>query len=164
VAIDDAARAEAGRWIREHPGLAARAYLRRLGIILKDDAFAAEFAIFARSIPHRGGPLAVLPEGHPLERCRGLVHAILRISGALLAAAALGGFWLLVRAARRGSLRDRTLAAGLLAAALYVPLFSAVMAVNGRYRWAAEDVIVPLAGLLLARLSSLRPLKPESLR
>jgi len=82
----------------------------------------------------------------------------------LLAAAALGGFWLLVRGARKGSLRDRTLAAGLLAAALYVPLFSAVMAVNGRYRWAAEDVIVPLAGLLLARLSSLRPLKPESLR
>jgi len=164
VAIDDAARAEAGRWIREHPGLAARGYLRRLGIILKDDAFAAEFAIFARSIPHRGGPLAVLPEGHPLERHRGLVHAILRISGVLLAAAALGGFWLLVRGARKGSLRDRTLAAGLLAAALYVPLFSAVMAVNGRYRWAAEDVIVPLAGLLLARLSSLRPLKPESLR
>ena len=85
----------------------------------------------------------------------------------LLAAAALGGFWLLVRAARKGSLRDRTLAAGFLAAALYVPLFSAVMAVNGRYRWAAEDVIAPVAGLFLSRLGSrsrLRPLEPESLR
>ena len=164
MAIDDAARAEAWRWIREHPGAAARGYLRRLGIVLKDDAFAAEFAIFARSIPHRGGPLAVLPEGHPLERRRGLVHAVLRISGVLLAAAALGGFWLLVRGARAGSLRDRILTAGFLAAALYVPLVSAVMAVNGRYRWAAEDVIVPLAGLFFARLSSLRPLKPESFR
>jgi hypothetical protein len=167
AAIDDAARAEAWRWIREHPGLALRGYLRRLGIVLKDDAFAAEFAIFARSIPHRGGPLAVLPEGHPLDRRRGLVHAVLRISGVLLAAAALGGYWLLVRAARKGSLRDRTLAAGFLAAALYVPLFSAVMAVNGRYRWAAEDVIAPLAALFLSRLrrsgSSQRPEQAESL-
>jgi hypothetical protein len=154
VAIDDAARAEAWRWIREHPGAAARGYIRRLDIVLKDDAFAAEFAIFARSIPHRGGPLAVLPEGHPLERRRGLVHAVLRISGVLLAAAALGGFWLLVRAARKGSLRDRALAAGFLASALYVPLFSAVMAVNGRYRWAAEDAIAPLAGLSFRKWSA----------
>ena len=152
VAIDDAARAEAWRWIREHPGAAAREYLRRLGIVLKDDAFAAEFAIFARSIPHRGGPLAVLPEGHPLERHRRPVHAVLRISGVLLAIAGLGGFWLLVRAARKGSLRDRILAAGFLAAALYVPLVSAVMAVNGRYRWAAEDTIAPVGGLFLSRL------------
>jgi hypothetical protein len=167
VAIDDAARAEAWRWIREHPGLALRGYLRRLGVVLKDDAFAAEFAIYARSIPHRGGPLAVLPEGHRLERHRGLVHAVLRISGVLLAAAALGGFWLLVRAVRKGSLRDLTLATGFLAAALYVPLISAVMAVNGRYRWAAEDAIAPVAGLFLSRLarrSGLRPLQPESFR
>ncbi len=167
VAIDDAARAEAWRWIREHPGATARAYIRRLGIILKDDAFAAEFAIFARSIPHRGGPLAVLPEGHPLDRHRGLVQAVLRISGVLLAAAASRGLLAARPCTRKGSLRDRTLAAGFLAAALYVPLISAVMAVNGRYRWAAEDVIAPVAGLFLSRMGSrsrLRPLEPESLR
>jgi 4-amino-4-deoxy-L-arabinose transferase-like glycosyltransferase len=152
AATDDAAREEAGRWIRDHPGAALRGYLRRLGIILKDDAFAAEFAIFAKEIPQQGGPVAVLPEGHPLERHRPLVRLVLRISGALLAVAALGGFWLLVRGARKGSLRDRALTVGFLAAALYVPLLSAAMAVNGRYRWAAEDVIAPLAGLFLARL------------
>jgi hypothetical protein len=154
VAVDDAARAEAWRWIRDHPGAAARGYLRRLGIVLKDDAFAAEFAIFAKGIPHRGGPLDVLPEDSRFEGRRVLVHRILRITALLLAAAALGGFWFLFRGAGAGSLRDRALAAGFLAAALYVPLFSSVMAVNGRYRWAAEDVIAPLAGLFLSWLAS----------
>jgi hypothetical protein len=153
VAIDDAARAEAWRWIREHPGAAFRGYLRRLGIILKDDAFAAEFAIFAKGIPHRGGPVDALSEPHPLDGRQVLLHRVLRISGLLLAVLALGGLVLLVRSARAGSLRDRALAAGFLAAALYVPLVSAAMAVNGRYRWAAEDVIAPLAGMVLANLT-----------
>jgi 4-amino-4-deoxy-L-arabinose transferase-like glycosyltransferase len=157
VAIDDAARAEASRWIREHPGAAARRYLRRLGIILKDDAFAAEFAIFAKDVPHRGSPLTVIPEGHALDRHRSLIQSVLRISGVLLALAAFGGFWLLLRRSREGSLTDRALAAGFVAAALYVPLISAAMVVNGRYRWAAEDVIAPLAGLFLARHASSRP-------
>ena len=161
AATDDAARQEAWRWIREHPGAAARGYLRRLILILKDDAFAAEFAIFAKEIPQSGGPAAVLPGGHSLERHRTVVRLVLRISGLLLALAALGGFAVLFRRAREGSLRDRALAAGFVAAALYVPLFSAAMAVNGRYRWAAEDVIAPLAALFLSRL---RPLKSESLR
>jgi hypothetical protein len=152
VAIDDAAREEAWRWIKANPGTAARLYARRLAIILKDDAFAAEFAIFAKEIPHRSGPVAVLSAPHPLDGQRRLVHGVLRVSGVLLAAAALGGFWLLFRGARRGSLPDRALASGFLAAALYVPLVSASMAVNGRYRWAAEDAIVPLVGMFLSRL------------
>ena len=160
VAIDDAARAEAGLWIREHPGEAARRYLRRLAIILKDDAFAAEFAIFAKNVPQLGGPVAVLPEGHALDRHRALVKRALRISGVLLALAALGGFAILFGAAQKGSVRDRALAAGFLAAALYVPLFSAAMAVNGRYRWAPEDVITPLAGLFLSRLRALPSMNP----
>ena len=167
VAIDDAAREEAWRWIRANPGTAARLYARRLAIVLKDDAFTAEFAIYAKAIPNRGGPIAVLPAPHPLDGHRRLVHGVLRISGLLLAAAALAGFWLLFRGARQGSLRDRALAAGFLTAALYVPLVSAAMAVNGRYRWAAEDAIAPLAGLFLSRIggrSRLRPLEPEPLR
>ena len=60
VAIDDAAREEALQWIKANPGAAARLYARRLAIILKDDAFAAEFAIYAKQIPHRSGPIAVL--------------------------------------------------------------------------------------------------------
>ncbi len=154
AAIDDASCEEARRWIRENPGAALRGYLRRLGILLKDDAFAAEFVIFAKGIPHRGGPIDALTEPHPLDGRRTLVHRVTRISGLLLAVLGLGGFVLLLRAARRGSLSDRALAAGFLAAALYVPLVSAAMAVNGRYRWAAEDAIVPLAGLFLSWLAS----------
>ena len=153
ASVDDAARTEAWRWMREHPGAAARGYLKRLAIVLADDGFVAEFAIFARSIPQRDGPVSVLPEPQALENHRSLVKSVLRVSGILLAAAALAGFWILIRGARLGSLRDRALACGFLAAALYVPLSSAAMAVNGRYRWAAEDAIVPLAGLCLARLS-----------
>jgi hypothetical protein len=153
VAIDDAARQEAWRWIRENPGRAAAGYARRLGITLKDDAFAAEFAIYAKEIPFKSGPVAVLPGPHPLDGHRAAVHRVLRATGLLLAAAGFGGFWILFGAARRGSLRDHALAAGFLAAGLYVPLVSAVMAVNGRYRWAAEDVLAPLAGLLLSRLA-----------
>lgn len=154
VAIDDAARAEAWRWIRDNPGAAARAYLRRLGILLKDDAFAAEFALFAKAIPHPRGPIDVLAAPHPLERHAAAVRGTLRVSGLLLAAAGLGGFLLLARGARRGSVRDRALAAGFLAAALYVPIVSATMAVNGRYRWAAEDAVAPVAALFAARLAT----------
>ena len=154
VAIDDAAREEAWRWIRGNPGRAAVAYLRRLGIIARDDGFAAEFAIYAKEIPFRTGTLAVLPQPHPLDGHRRAVQGALRVSGLLLGALAIGGFWIILRRARAGSLGDRALAAGFLAAALYVPLVSAAMAVNGRYRWAAEDVIVPLAGLFLSRLTS----------
>jgi len=164
AAIDTAAREEALSWIGAHPGSAVAAYLRRLGIILKDDAFAAEFAIFARSIPQVGGPVAVLPAGHPLESRRVLVHRVLRVSGLFLAAAGIAGFWLLLRRAREGALRDRAMAAGFLAAALIVPLFSAAMAVNGRYRWSPEDVLAPLAGLSLSRIGSRsrpRSLEPE---
>jgi len=152
AAIDDAAREEARRWIRDHPAAAARGYVRRLGIVLRDDAFAAEFAIYAKGIPHRGGPIDALSEPHPLDGRRIAVHRVLRISGLILAALGLGGFLLLLRGARRGSSRDRVLAAGFLAATLYVPVFSAAMAVNGRYRWAAEDAIAPLAGWLVSRL------------
>ncbi len=155
VAVDDAAREEALRWIRAHRGRAAVLYLRRLGVILKDDAFAAEFAIFAKEIPYHAGPMAVLPGPHPLKDRAALVKGVLRAAGVLLAAAAIGGFVLLWRRARSGSCADRALVAGFLAAALYVPLVSAAMAVNGRYRWAAEDAIVPLAGLFLASLSTI---------
>jgi len=151
AAVDDAAREEAWRWIRAHPGDAIRAYAGRLAIVLEDDAFAAEFAIYARGIPFHHTTLAVLDAPGPFEGHRRLVQAVLRASGVLLALLGAGGWIVLVRRARGGSQGDRALATGLLAAALLVPLVSAGMAVNGRYRWAAEDVLAPLAGLCLAR-------------
>jgi hypothetical protein len=152
VAIDDAAWEDARRWILAHPGRAARLYLKKLRIIASDDAFAAAFAIFAEGIPAPVEPKPVLPGAHPLKEHPGSVRAVLRISGLLLGVCALGGFVLLWRSAREGSTIDRALAVGFLAAALCIPLVSAAMAVNGRYRWAAEDAIAPVAGLFLAYL------------
>ena len=143
VAVDDAAREEAGRWIRANPGQALRLYGRKLRIILGDDSIVASFAIFAQEQP-------VVPGSHWLRGHEMAVRRILRISGIVLAACALGGWILLLHGARAGSLADRVLAAGLCAAALAIPLASAAVAVNGRYRWPAEDAIMPLAGLLLA--------------
>jgi len=152
VAIDDAAWDEARRWIGSHPGRAASLYFKKLRIIATDDAFAGAFTIFAEGIPAPVEPKPVLPGAHPLKEHPGAVHAVLRVSGLLLALCGLGGFVLLWRTARKGSSIDRALAVGFLAAALCIPLVSAAMAVNGRYRWAVEDAIAPLAGLFLAFL------------
>ncbi len=142
LAIDDAARQEATRWIRANPGRAAALYVRKLRLILTDDSFVAGFTVLGER---------VLPGSHPLKAHPRAVRLGLRAAGLLLALAGLGGFVILVRRAREGSAVDRALAAGFAAAALYVPVVSAVIAVNGRYRWPSEDVIMPLAGMWLAR-------------
>ena len=125
------------------------------GCSLTDDGLAAGFTIFGEGISPPSPPASVLPGPHPIKRHAQAVHRLLRISGVLLALCALGGFVLLVRRARKGSIVDRTLAAGFVAAALYVPIVSAAIAVNGRYRWPVEDVITPLAGLFLSKTASL---------
>jgi len=147
LAIDDAARQEAIRWIRANPVRAAALYVRKLRLILTDDAFVAGFTILGER---------VLPGFHLLKAHPRAVRLGLRAAGLLLALTGLGGFVILVRRAREGSAVDRTLAAGFAAAALYVPVVSAVIAVNGRYRWPSEDVIMPLAGLWLSRKESKR--------
>jgi 4-amino-4-deoxy-L-arabinose transferase-like glycosyltransferase len=147
AAVDAAAREEAWRWIRENPGRAAALYAHKLRLILTDDADAANFAIFAEAP-------SVLPGPHPLKARAALLSTILRVSGLLLAAAGLGGWMLLARRAVAGSERARVLAVGFAAAALYVPVLSAAVAVSGRYRWPAEDVLMPLAGLFCAWIAS----------
>jgi hypothetical protein len=154
VAVDDAARQEGWRWMRTNPGRAAELYARKLWIVLTDDSIVADFAIFGEGMgpPFPVGPVVAGP--HPLKTRVRLVAGILRTSGVLLYVAALGGIVLLVRSAREGSLVSRALAVGFCAAALSIPVFSAVIAVNGRYRWPMEDAIMPLAGLFLARATS----------
>jgi hypothetical protein len=159
LAVDDAAREEALRWIRGHPGRAAALYARKLRIIATDDAFVAGMAIFGEGISPPYPPADVLPGIHPLKSHRQAVSILLRGAGIALALAAFGGFLVLVAGARRGSIADRALAAGFAAAALYVPVVSAAIAVNGRYRWPAEDAIMPLAGLGLAWLAKSRRLR-----
>ncbi|MEP6994646.1 MAG: hypothetical protein ABI968_09010 [Acidobacteriota bacterium] len=154
VAVDDAARQEAWRWIRANPGRAAALYAHKLRVILTDDSMAANFAIFIEAAPPPDASSAVLPGPHPLKAHRALVYRVLRLSGLLLAAAALGGFFLLVRSASAGSIVSRALSVGFAATALYVPVLSAAIAVSGRYRWPAEDAIMPLAGLFCAWITS----------
>jgi len=151
VAVDDAARQEALAWIHSNPGRAAALYARKLRIILTDDQFVAAFTIFGEGISPPNPPADVLPGHHPLKSHPAAVRLVLRSAGLLLALAALGGLLVLVARARSGSLADRALAAGFAALALYFPIVSAAIAVNGRYRWPIEDAVMPLAGLWLAR-------------
>ena len=156
AAIDNAAREEALRWIRANPSAAARGYARRLKTIVADDAFPATFAIFAEAIPAPAELKPVLPGPHPLKEHAGLVRLVLGAASVLLAAAALGGFVVLLRNARTGSTLERALLASFLLAALYLPLAAAASAANGRSRWMTEDAVTPLAGMFLARASGKR--------
>jgi hypothetical protein len=155
VAVDDAAREEARRWIRAHPAAALRLYANKLYIVLKDDCISAAFAIYAEGIRPPDPPADALPGPHVLKEHRRVVCGVLRLSGLLLAAAALAGLLILLLGKGR-STTDRLLAAGILATALYVPVLSSAIAVNGRYRWPAEDAVAPLAGLALAGLTGRR--------
>jgi len=149
--IDEAARQEALRWIRQNPRRAAQLYVKRLWLILKQDTVVAWWAIYAKKIYPPNPPRDVLPEHHPLEDHRTAVFGSLRIADAFLLVCAVGGFWRLLRRAHRTqSGLDRALAAGFLAAVAYFPLVSAPIAVNGRQRWPSEDLSVPIAAMFLA--------------
>jgi len=148
VAVDDAARREALRWIGENPGAAARGWARRLKTILADDAFPGTFAIFAEAIPAPSEPKPVLPGPHPLKDHESGVRLVLRAASVLLALAAAGGFVLLLRGSRTPF--ERALLAGFLLAAVYLPLAAAASAANGRSRWMSEDAVTPVAGMFLA--------------
>jgi 4-amino-4-deoxy-L-arabinose transferase-like glycosyltransferase len=148
--IDDAARQEAIRWIRKHPGRAARLYLKRLWLIFKQDTVAAWWAIYAKRITPPFPGRDVLSERHPLEDHRAAVFWALRIFDAFLLACAFGGLCLLFRRAQRSrSGLDRALAVGFLATVAYFPLLSAPIATNGRQRWPSEDLSVPIAAMFL---------------
>jgi hypothetical protein len=150
LAVDDAARQEAWRWIRGHPQRAAGLYFKRLWLLATNDGIVADFAILGEATVPPDFPGPVLPGPHLLKTHAELVARILRASGLLLAVAAIGGFAILLRGARDGSIQDRVLAVG-----FYIPLLSAAIAVNGRYRWPVEDVIAPLAGLFVSSVPRL---------
>jgi len=157
VAVDAAAREEAWRWIRENPGRAAALYAHKLRLILTDDADAANFTILVDASSPSGERVTVLPGPHPLKAHAAPLRWVLRVGGLLLAGAGLGGWILIARGALNGSDRARALAVGFAACALYVPILSATIAVSGRYRWPAEDTLMPLAGLFCAWIASGRP-------
>lgn len=81
------------------------------------------------------------------------MNGVLWASGWALVAAGLAGWVILLR--RAVATRDPVdvvPALVLPAATLYVPVVSALIAVNGRYRWPVEDLLVPAAAVALAAL------------
>lgn len=162
VEVDRAAREEAVEWIRANPGRAARLYLQKLRLIVVQDMLAADWAIFAEGIspPEPGVP--VVPGPHPLKGHRRGALRFLRAAGVLLASFAFGGAFLLLRAAVHDGRRPPGAAfAALFATALYLAFISALIAVNGRYRWPLEDLAVPLAAVAIARIRPARPAIPD---
>ena len=154
VEVDRAARDEALEWIRANPGRAAELYVRKLRLMLVQDTLAAEWAIFAEKISPPEPGVAVVPGPHPLKRHRAVVLLLLRLAGLLLAVFAAGGALLLLRAPGGGHRPTaRAAFAAFVACAAYLPLVSALIAVNGRDRWPVEDLCVPIAALFLARLT-----------
>lgn len=149
--LDDAARDAALDWIRKNPVRAAKLYLEKLRRIAVEDTMVAGWAIFAEKVSPPEPGIPVLPGPHPLKPHRRAVHWALRIAAALLALFGAGGLLQLLRRGFPSPGPDRAIAVWFLAAAAYVPLVSALIAVNGRYRWPVEDVLVPLAALFLAR-------------
>jgi len=148
LAVDDAARREALEWIRAHPARAAALYVKKLYLIASQDTTVAGWSLYGRRISPPEPAISVLPDGHPATRHPRAVLWLLRGSAVLLVVGAARGFVLLFRRARdTGSDSDRALAALLFAAILYVPILSAPIAVNGRYRWESEDLCFPLAAL-----------------
>ena len=140
VEIDDVARAAALDWMRHHPVQAAKLYLEKLRLIAVQDTLIADWSIFG-----------VLPWPHPFKNHPRIVRLVLRIaSGAVVALAAIGLLALFGKARRSRSPVDWSIAWTLLAAVAYVPLLSALIAVNGRYRWPVEDLLIPVAASLLA--------------
>lgn len=154
IEIDDAARQEAVRWIKKHPGQAAKLYLEKLRLTVVQDTTVAGWAIYGQNISPPVPPTPVLPGPHWLKDHRRLVISILRMAAAFLCLLGLGGLTLLFREALRSRAGlDRAVAATFLVAAAYVPLLSALIAVNGRYRWPTEDLLMPVAAMFLVWLT-----------
>jgi hypothetical protein len=119
--IDEAAREEALRWVRSHPSRALKLYARRLWIIVEQDDLVAQW-----TAPH----------------ARWLQLSVRIAAAVIVLAGFFGAVWLAIRTARDPGTLPLTV--GCLGSIAYLFLLSAVVAVNGRYRWPIEDLLVPL--------------------
>ena len=135
VYVDDVARQEALRWMRAHPARALALYGSKLGLIWKEDTLAVDWAL---TPPPRAYAPSFLIEHRRAAR------SVVRTAGLLAAAFGLAGCVLLLRRAAR-SAPERVVVAGYLGTMAAIPLISAWIAVNGRYRWPIEDLLLPLA-------------------
>jgi 4-amino-4-deoxy-L-arabinose transferase-like glycosyltransferase len=151
VEIDDAARKAAIAWMRQHPAQAAKLYFEKLRIIAVQDVEIAGWALFARGVSPPVPGADVLPWRNPFKDHPRAVTLVLRLAaGGIALLGALGFLVLFNRAFRTRAPVDWSIALTFLATAAYVPLVSALIAVNGRYRWPTEDLLIPVAASLLA--------------
>lgn len=152
VAISDASNRAAWDWIRESPSRALALYARKFAIIFKQSDIIASFTISASGVVPPVPGIDVLPGPHFLKRHLPAVGALLSFAAWTITALGVAG-WIALGGRARRTRAPAHLAAALVlpAAALYVPAVSALIAVNGRYRWPVEDLMVPVAALALAR-------------
>jgi 4-amino-4-deoxy-L-arabinose transferase-like glycosyltransferase len=157
VAISEASNRAAWRWVRENPGRAAALYFRKFGIIFAQSDVIASFAISAERVEPPTPGLDVLPRPHFLKENVYAVQILLQLAGWLaVLAGAFGFLGLFGRAFATRRAEDLVPAVVLGAAALYVPAISALIAVNGRYRWPVEDLILPVAAFAVVRARDLQ--------
>ena len=151
VAISEASDRAARRWMRENPGRAAALYFRKFGIIFRQTDLIAGFAINAEGVEPPTPGLDVLPGPHFLKKHLYAVTTLLKLAGWLaVLLGLLGWIGLLGRALWTRRAADFVPALVLPAAALYVPVISALIAVNGRYRWPVEDLLLPAGAFAVA--------------
>jgi 4-amino-4-deoxy-L-arabinose transferase-like glycosyltransferase len=152
LAVSDASNAAAWHWIKKHPRHALHLYFVKFGIIFQQTYIMASFAVTAEKVEPPVPGIAVLPGPHYLKRHAFALDRVLFLTGwALVYAGAAGWIALFARARRTRSPRDGCDAVVLAAATLFVPVTSAIIAVNGRYRWPVEDLLVPAAAIFLSR-------------
>ncbi|MFZ5786321.1 MAG: ArnT family glycosyltransferase [Acidobacteriota bacterium] len=156
--VDDAARAEAVRWILDNPGRAARLYLARLKWIFTEDKDAVDWATNQAYWSQEGststGTGPVTASDSWLTRNRLQVMAATRVCGWLvIVTGALGVILALRRHRRSASAGSAAALTSVLGATTYVALVAALIAVNGRYRWPVEDLAVLFMSLAVATLA-----------
>ena len=153
LAISDASNALAFRWIREHPGPALRLYFVKIGIIFRQADIIEAFAVSGTDVTPPVPGIDALPGPHPLKANLPVLKSVLSSIAWWIVILGVGG-WLLLgrRAVRTREPLDLVVALVFPAAALYVPVVSALIAVNGRYRWPVEDMMIPAAAMLIAWL------------
>jgi hypothetical protein len=167
LAVSDAASAAAWRWMRDNPKEALRLYLVKFGIIFRQTFVAASFAVAGRAITPPWPGIDVLPQPHFLKEHPHALNGVLWATGWALVAAGVAGWVVLARRALETRDRRHAVPAIVLpAATLYVPALSALIAVNGRYRWPVEDLLVPAAAVFLLAVFARRSRaeKPDSPR
>lgn len=140
-----------------HPGRAVTLYFAKLRWIFTEDKDAADWATNQAYWSQAGststGTGSVTASDSWLIRNRLQVMTVTRVCGWLVIVIGALGVIVAIRKHRRSaSAMSAAALTSVLGATAYVPLVSALIAVNGRYRWPVEDLAVLLMALAVATL------------